>query len=267
MNSVQQSVQSIHFTDDGALTRMHVMLLILSLSVLATSFLSGIFGMAGGMVLMGVLLLVLSVEKAMVVHGMAQFASNGWRALMWSGSIRWSVVRGYSAGAALVFAVMLGLDATLSRPAVLVILGITPFLVFVLPARLQLNVDERGHSFACGLVCMAIQMLSGVSGPLLDTFFVRSSMSRHEVVSTKAAVQTLSHAVRIAFFGNLLASSGRTFDAAMGAVVLASAIIGTSASKFALDRLSDANFRSITRSLVLVLGGCYLATGLWQLAR
>ena len=55
------------------------MLLILSTSVLATSFLSGIFGMAGGMVLMGILLLLMSVEQAMVIHGVAQFASNGWR--------------------------------------------------------------------------------------------------------------------------------------------------------------------------------------------
>jgi hypothetical protein len=53
------------------------MVLILSTSVLATSFISGIFGMAGGMVLMGILLLLLSVEQAMVIHGVAQFASNG----------------------------------------------------------------------------------------------------------------------------------------------------------------------------------------------
>ena len=48
-----------------------------------TSFLSGIFGMAGGMILLGVLLILLDVAPAMVLFGVTQFASNGWRAALW----------------------------------------------------------------------------------------------------------------------------------------------------------------------------------------
>jgi uncharacterized membrane protein YfcA len=241
------------------------MLLILSTSVLATSFLSGIFGMAGGMVLMGILLALLSVEKAMVIHGVAQFASNGWRAVLWWRHIQWRVFRGYALGAGLVLAAMLVLQVTLSRPAVMIVLGITPFLAFLLPPKLQLNVDRGGHPFACGVVCMGVQMLSGVSGPLLDTFFVRSAMNRHEVVSTKAAVQTLSHAARIAFFGTLLAASDQHVGPGLAVLLVASAIAGTSASRLVLDRITDANFRAITQRLVLSLGACYLVAGLWLL--
>ena len=240
------------------------MLLILSTSVLATSFLSGIFGMAGGMVLMGILLALLSVEKAMVIHGVAQFASNGWRSVLWWRHIDWRVVRGYALGAALVLAAMLALQVTLSRAAVMVVLGATPFLASMLPARWQLNVDRTGHAFSCGLVCMGVQMLSGVSGPLLDSFFVRSAMNRHQVVSTKAAVQTLSHALRIVFFGALLASSDQ-LDPALALLLVASAVVGTSVSKVVLDRITDTHFRQVTQRLVLVLGGCYLAAGLWLL--
>lgn len=240
------------------------MLLILSTSVLATSFLSGIFGMAGGMVLMGILLALLSVEKAMVIHGVAQFASNGWRSVLWWRHIDWRVFRGYALGAALVLAAMLALQVTLSRAAVMVVLGATPFLAFLLPARWQLNVDRNGHAFSCGVVCMGVQMLSGVSGPLLDTFFVRSAMNRHQVVSTKAAVQTLSHALRIVFFGALLASSDQ-IDPGLALILVASAVVGTSVSRFVLDRITDTHFRRITQRLVLVLGGCYLVAGLWLL--
>jgi uncharacterized protein len=243
------------------------MLLILSTSVLATSFLSGIFGMAGGMILMGILLALAPVEKAMVIHGVAQFASNAWRAVLWWRSIRWRVFWGYAGGAALVFCLMLALNATLSGPLVLVVLGATPFLAYLLPESWRLNVDRPGHPFACGVTCMGIQMLSGVSGPLLDTFFVRCGMNRHEVVSTKAAVQTLSHATRIAFFGTLLASSGQLLDAGLASVLIVSAILGTSASRLVLDRLTDANFRQITQRLVLVIGACYLGWGLWSLAK
>ena len=40
----------------------------LAVSALATSFISGILGMAGGMILMGVLLALLTVPQAMVLH-------------------------------------------------------------------------------------------------------------------------------------------------------------------------------------------------------
>lgn len=244
---------------------MHAMVLLLSASVVATSLLSGIFGMAGGMVLMGILLVLMSVEQAMVIHGVAQFASNGWRAVLWWRHIAWRVFSGYAAAALLVVAAMLAVQVTLSRPVVMVVLGITPFLTLLLPARWELNVDRAGHPFACGLACMGVQVLSGVSGPLLDTFFARSQLNRHQTVSTKAALQTLSHALRIFVFGALLAASGESVAPGLALLLVLSAIAGTSASKLVLDRLTDIHFRLITRRIVLVLGGAYLVTGLWLL--
>lgn len=242
------------------------MLAILSVSVLATSFMSGIFGMAGGMVLMGILLVLMPVEKAMTVHAVAQFASNGWRAVLWRRNIRWPVLWRYAAGAVLVSGLLLVLDLALSRAAVMIMLGLTPFIAFLLPERLSLNVDHPWHAFGCGVVCMGLQLVSGVSGPLLDTFFVRSEMTRHQVVSTKAAVQTFGHANRVLLFGVLMARTDDPADWTLGLVLMVSAIVGTSLSRIVLDRLTDKAFRDITRKLVLLIGSVYLAFGLWLLA-
>jgi uncharacterized membrane protein YfcA len=241
------------------------MLFILLPSVLVTSFLSGVFGMAGGMVLMGILLVLFSVEKAMFIHGVAQFTSNGWRALLWCPFISWRVFRGYAMGAALVMAMATSLQLTLSGPVAMLMLGATPFVTLLLPSRLQLNVERKGHPFTCGCVCMAMQMLSGVSGPLLDNFFVRSAMDRRQVVSTKAAVQTLSHALRIAFFGSMIAAAEQPISQSHAVLIMACAIFGTSASKLILDRITDVNFRLVTQRLVLVIGACYCAAGGWML--
>jgi uncharacterized membrane protein YfcA len=241
------------------------MLFILLPSVLVTSFLSGVFGMAGGMVLMGILLVLFSVEKAMFVHGVAQLASNGWRAILWWRYISWRVFRGYALGAALVLALATMLQVTLSRPVVMLLLGMTPFVAFLLPSQLQLNVERKGHPLTCGCACMAVQMFSGVSGPLLDTFFVRSAMDRRQVVSTKAAVQSLSHALRIAFFGSMLAAGDQPISQSAAVLVVVCAISGTSASKLMLDRINDVNFRFVTQRVVLVLGACYCAAGGWLL--
>ncbi len=51
--------------------------------MVATAFLSGLFGMAGGMILIGVLLTMMPLPTAMVLHAITQMASNGWRAFLW----------------------------------------------------------------------------------------------------------------------------------------------------------------------------------------
>ena len=51
----------------------------LAVAAVVTSFISGIFGMAGGMLLIGVLLFLLPVPVAMVFHGVIQIAANGLR--------------------------------------------------------------------------------------------------------------------------------------------------------------------------------------------
>ena len=54
--------------------------LVILVTTLVTSFISGIFGMAGGIILMAVLVALVSVATAMVVHGGIQMFANGYRA-------------------------------------------------------------------------------------------------------------------------------------------------------------------------------------------
>ena len=50
---------------------------------MVSSFISGVFGMAGGMVLLGVLLVYFDVATGMVLFSIIQLTANGWRALHW----------------------------------------------------------------------------------------------------------------------------------------------------------------------------------------
>src|SRR5882724_12626865 len=88
----------------AALTRrpMFTPLILAALAVVAvvTSFISGIFGMAGGMLLIGFLLMVLPVPVAMVFHGVIQIAANSWRAWLWRHHVKWKVVLQFGAGSA-----------------------------------------------------------------------------------------------------------------------------------------------------------------------
>ena len=68
-----------------------VSLAIIGFAILSTSFISGLFGMAGGMILVGVLLAYFDVATAMVVFSIIQFVANGWRAVLWWRFVLWRI--------------------------------------------------------------------------------------------------------------------------------------------------------------------------------
>src|ERR1700687_3023368 len=72
-----------------------LMIAALGLLMVGTAFLSGLFGMAGGLILIGVLLTLMPLPSAMVLHAITQMASNGWRAFLWRGPIRGGAGAGY----------------------------------------------------------------------------------------------------------------------------------------------------------------------------
>jgi uncharacterized membrane protein YfcA len=240
---------------------------ILAITAVVTSFISGILGMAGGMILMGVLLAIMPVPAAMMLHGVTQLASNAMRAFLWRTLVDWRVFRGYAMGALLALGIFTVLQLVVSKPYALIAMGLTPFLALGLPESLHLNVERRGHSFGCGLVCNALSLTSGVSGPILDTFFVRSKMTRQAVVATKAMTQSFSHLLKIGYFGAIVATGRGTVEPWLGAMMVALAFLGTNLSRRVLDRMNDKSFRFWTRWTIIVLGVYYIADGVWLLVR
>jgi uncharacterized membrane protein YfcA len=243
----------------------------IALAVLVTSFISGILGMAGGMILMGVLLALLPLSAAMLLHGITQMASNGWRAWLWRREIVWRVFNGYAIGALLALALFFAFQFVVTKPVAYLLLGVTPFVSYVLPPTLALNVDRPRHPFMCGMSCTSVQMLAGVSGPLLDVFFVKSSMDRRQVVATKAMSQTFGHLLKITFFGTVSYQAfGRVTEGLSPPLIascIAIAFVGTTLSKRVLEKITDANFRQWTQWTVLAMGVVYLAWGAWLLVR
>ena len=242
-------------------------LVLLAVSALVTSFISGILGMAGGMILMGILLAVMPLPVAMMLHGITQLASNGWRALMWRSEVDWRVFRGYLYGTLVTTILFILVKLVVSKPIALIAMGLTPFITLALPEKLHLNVERRGHATACGIICSTLSLTAGVSGPILDLFFVRSKMGRHGVIATKAMTQSLSHILKIVYFGAFLAVEGGNVHPALAAMMVALAFTGTSLSKHVVARMNDQSFRMWTRWTVMTLGVFYLASGILMLVR
>src|SRR5689334_194816 len=106
---------------------------ILCLTMVGTSFLSGIFGMAGGMILIGVLLAMMPVPEAMMLHGVTQMASNGWRGLLWWRYVRPGAAAAYIAGSLIALLIWSFTRYVPSTPVALLFVGLTPFAVRLAP--------------------------------------------------------------------------------------------------------------------------------------
>ena len=60
--------------------------------------------MAGGMVVIGVLLIYFDVATAMILFSIIQLAANGLRAFQWWSFVRWDIFWLYCVGGAVAFA-------------------------------------------------------------------------------------------------------------------------------------------------------------------
>ena len=226
-----------------------------------TAALSGVFGMAGGLVLMGALALVLPVSAAFVTHGVLQLVANGWRAILHRQHISWPILRSYILAAAPAAGLLSVIAFTPSQPLVFLLLGLVPLLVWLPKNWLHLDAAKPLHALISGFLVTSLNLTAGVAGPLLDVFFVRTKLSRHEIVATKAATQVFSHLAKILVYGAPLLGAGQT--AALPplwvfALAIPLSMVGTAAGGWVLDRMSDVNFKRWTAWIVTAIGLVYL---------
>lgn len=253
-----------------AACRMFTPLILAALAVVAvvTSFISGIFGMAGGMLLIGFLLMMLPVPVAMVFHGVIQIAANGWRSYLWRHHINWRVVLEFGVGSVFSLVVFSSFAFVPPKWAILMAIGLTPFVALAVPLKMAPSIERKGQAFLAGAIGGALQLVAGVTGPILDIFYVRSGMTRQMNVSTKSCAQVMGHLTKVTYFGLLVANpAGRDLRQwlVMG-FAAAFAVLGTTLSRGVLDKLSDKQFYYWTRRVILLIGAFYIAQGAWVMA-
>jgi hypothetical protein len=70
---------------------------------------------------------------------------------------------------------------------------------------------------------MGLMLMTGVSGPLLDTFFLGGDFQRREIIATKATCQVASHFTKLIYFGGII-DQAATLDPVLALVAVRSAI-------------------------------------------
>ena len=240
-----------------------VALAIVAVTILVTSFVSGIFGMAGGMILLGVLLLYMDVVPAMILFGVIQTSSNGWRAALWLQHVNWGIVWRFLVGSTAMFLALRTVAILPSKAMLYLGLGLIPFAADLLPKRLTPDITRPGAPYICGAFIVTLQLMAGAAGHILDIFFQRSHLDRKTIVGTKAVTQVAGHLYRIAYFG----SFEFAFDISIPwwgyVAAIALSFAGTSLAAPVLLRMTDVGFRMWSRRVTIGVALVYLARGLW----
>ena len=242
---------------------MYVLIII---SALATSLLSGLVGMAGGVVLMAVLVNILPVSSAMVLHGITQFTANGSRTLILRKHLMWRLMPGYILGAS---AAVAGFSALLFVPeasVVLILVGLFPWLARLQPKSSALNITRPASNIICGFSVTSAQLLAGAAGPLLDLFYLNSGLDRQTVVANKALTQTIGHLLRIFYYGAVISVATPLPNWLFLAAAIA-AVIGTRLGTWLLARWDDQRFQKVSGQIILATGTICILQGSYQLIR
>ena len=225
-----------------------------------TAALSGVFGMAGGLVLMGVAALLLPVKAAFVTQGLLQMVANGWRAILHRPYVRWDIVGWYALASLIAAGVAALISFTPSKPLVYLLLGLVPGLTWLPTRWIQLDAARPTQAFLSGLSVTGLNLTAGVAGPLLDIFFVRTELTRHAIVATKATTQVFSHLAKGLVYGAPLLAAGASDMPPwwVFGFAIPLSMAGTVVGGRVLDRMNDVDFKRWTRWIVTGLGVIYL---------
>lgn len=236
----------------------------------ATAVLSAIVGMAGGIILLTVMLFFFDPIPAIAIHGVVQLVSNGSRTVIQRKHIEWPLVRRYSIlllpmaymGAQVAFALPPHLTKVLIGAFVLAATWRSQWLLFGADAE-RLRPPER--FLVLGGVMGFMSTIIGATGPLQAPFFLHLGLARQGVVGTKAACQMLSHLSKTAVLGLV---GFAYFDhvaliAAMSAMVMA----GTWTGSHLLERVNERHFVLLFKSTLTLIALRFVLWDGWHLIR
>ena len=186
---------------------------------------------------------------------------------MYRAHIEWQILVPYMAGAMLVGVIFALTSWVPPLAIVFLMIGVFPLIGALLPSDINLNILDRRVAFGCGVVVTLAQFLAGASGPVLDVFYVKTRLTRQQVLGTKALTQTLGHLLKLAYYGTLI---GVIADEPVPAwwligLVVAAAMGGNWAGAKIVLKMTDDQFRVIGRRLIVAISLVYIAKGASEL--
>jgi len=230
---------------------------VLAIAAFGTAALSALVGMAGGMILLAVLLIYADPLTAIPLHAAVQLISNGSRTWIQRRSVRQDVVWWYAA--LLIPAGFLGVAFAkqLAPDALRATIGVFVLLATWAPRVLRLGSESARNASPTRFVVLGgvagfLNVTIGATGPLTAPFFRSLGLDRFGLIGTLAASQTLGHLAKICVFG---VAGFAFYDYAALLTLLAGMVIaGTRLGSQLLESANAQGFKVLYKTALTLLG-------------
>ena len=218
--------------------------------------LSAVVGMAGGIVLLSVMLLFLDPLVAIPLHGVIQLVSNSSRTVIQRQHVRWPIIGSYCLLLLPMSVVGLEIAEALSPSVARILIGLFVLVATWAPSLLLLGshperTDPHRRFLLLGGVVGMVQMTVGATGPLIAPFFLNLGLSRQSIIGTKAASQALGHVTKILVFG--FAGFAFAEHALMLTLLCGMVVIGTWLGSRILEYVSERWFTRIFKAVLTLV--------------
>jgi len=224
-----------------------------------SSALSGVIGMGGGILLLAAMASYFPPGILIPLHGTVQLASNvvraalGWRELSWR--IFLSMAAGSLAGAA----IGTGLVISLPESGYQIAIGTSILLMTWLPG---IHVVSRipGKFIWLGTLSTALSFAVGATGPLMAPFFLHEGLHKESLITTKAAGQAVTHALKLAVFSAMGFQLAEHWPLLLG--LLVAATLGTACGKILLGYIPERLFVALFKVAITCLAARMVYNGI-----
>jgi len=227
---------------------------ILALTTLVAATISGVTGIGGATILLGVMAVLLPPLILIPIHAVVQVASTGLRAILLLPHVRTGLLWPFIAGSAI--GSLASAAVVIQLPPWAIQLGIAAFILWSVFGRS--SATGKGGAALTGVLSGFLTMLFGATGPFVTAFVKTRVLPARAHVGTQAAMMVFQHAIKVGVFGLL----GFAFAQYLGLllILVTASLVGTSIGRLLLGKLNDVLFHRLLNGLLLALS----ARLVWQ---
>ena len=236
---------------------------ILILSAFITSSISAVIGMGGGIILLGIMAIIIP-EGYMVIalHGIIQLISNTTRTYVFRNHLKNKLIKEFSIGA-LIGAALSGLIIFLliqfynvnSASEIKVdflkpIIGI--FIIWYLFLKGPKK-EKISKSFVkVGGISGLASVFVGATGPLIAPFFLKSNLTKENIIANKAACQMITHCTKIPLFIYFF-NMNYINEYQILLPLICAVFIGTNFGKYILQMIPEELFKKLFKTALFLI--------------
>jgi len=220
-----------------------------------TAALSGVAGIGGGTILIGVLYaLGLAPTVAVPLHAAVQFVSNLSRTVAFLKHVEWRAAGWFLLTAAPTPFLVAPLVAQANVSVILLLLA-GLILMSLLPSLdtrpAGATRDDRLSFLLAGFLNGTLGMFVSATGLFVGRLFLRPEWPKEKVIATLAMTQTLGHLLRVFGYASVGFAVTARLDLLLPLVV--AVIAGTYAGRQLHRHLDETRFRTLFKGILLVL--------------